>query len=63
MARNAPVQKISCNLNMGPPFYSSLASLAVTLIIQLCDWRLISLSYQQTPFHIFLVILMHPFLS
>lgn len=65
MARNTPVQKISCNLNMGPPFHSSLALLALLLIliIQLCHWRLISPSYQRTPFHILSVILMLPFLS
>ena len=65
MARNARVQKISCNLNVGSLFHSSRMSLVLllTLIIQLCDWRLISPSYQRTPFHIFSVILMHPFLS
>ena len=63
VVRNARVQKMSCNLNVGPSFYFSRTSLAVllTLIIQLCDWRLISPSSQRTAFHIFSVILIHLF--
>ena len=53
--KRARAQKIFCHSSVGPSCYSSLTSLALSLIliIQLCDWKRITLSYQRTPLHFF----------